>query len=131
MKIFHKKTGLTQRSSKIVLEGKSEKTIVKSVSDAVRDTIIENNNHKKKRLKQKDLPSKEDDVKNYDDRIEKDMTKLTNLINKGITMQMPDIIKVQVKVGKYNTNRKVPRPLSVVFKEKFESNKVVRNASNL
>ena len=31
------------------------------------------------------------------------------------------------RVGKYNTNRKVPRLLRVVFKDKFERIKVVRN----
>ena len=45
-------------------------------------------------------------------------------------MQMPDMIKVH-KIGKYNTHRRVPRLLRVVFQDKFERNKVVRNASNL
>ena len=40
------------------------------------------------------------------------------------------MIKVH-RIGKYNTNRRVPRPLRVVFQDKFERNKVVRNASNL
>ena len=43
---------------------------------------------------------------------------------------MPDMIKVH-RIGKYNTNRRVPRPLRVVFQDKFQRNKVVRNASNL
>ena len=74
---------------------------------------------------------KDDDVKNYDNRErESDRTKLSNLINNCIKIQMPDIIKVH-RVGKYNTNRKVHIPLRVVFKDKFERNKVVRNASNL
>ena len=58
------------------------------------------------------------------------MTKLSNLKKNGIKIQMPDMIKLH-RVGKYNTNRKVPRPLRIVFKDKFERNKVVRNASNL
>ena len=40
------------------------------------------------------------------------------------------MIKVH-RIGKYNTNRRVSRPLRVVFQDKFERNKVVRNASNL
>ena len=43
---------------------------------------------------------------------------------------MPDSIKVHI-FGKYNTNRKVPSPLSVIFKDKFERNKVIKNAINL
>ena len=43
---------------------------------------------------------------------------------------MPDMIKVH-RVRKYNTNRRVPRPFKVVFQDKFERNKDVRNASNL
>ena len=58
------------------------------------------------------------------------MAKLSNLINNGIKIQIPDMIKVH-RIGKYNTNRRVPRPLRVVFQDKFERNKVIRNASNL
>ena len=58
------------------------------------------------------------------------MAKLSKLINNGIKIQMPDMIKVH-RIGKYYTNRRVPRPLRVVFQGKFERNKVVRNASNL
>ena len=112
----------------------NEKTIVKSVSEAVRNTIIEN-----KKIQDKETETersaiiyglKEDDVKNYDNRIESDMDKLSNLIKNGIKIQMPDMVKVH-RIGKYNTNRRVPRPLRVVFQDKFERNKVVRNASNL
>ena len=107
----------------------NNKTIVKSVSEAVRTTIIEN---KKTQGKETETERsaliyglKEDDVKNYDNRIESDMDKLSNLTNNGIKIQMPDMIKVH-RIGKYNTNRRVPR-----FQDKFERNKVVRNASNL
>ena len=58
------------------------------------------------------------------------MAKLTNLINNGIKIQMPDMIKVH-RIGKYNTNRRVPSPLRVVFQDKIERTKVVRNASIL
>ena len=96
----------------------NEKTIVKSVSEAVRNTIIEN-----KKIQDKETETersaiiyglKEDDVKNYDNRIESDMDKLSNLIKNGIKIQMPDMIKVH-RIGKYNTNRRVPRPLRVVL----------------
>ena len=43
---------------------------------------------------------------------------------------MPDMIKVHI-IGKYNTNGRVSRPLRVVFQDKFEKNKVVKNASNI
>ena len=107
----------------------NNKTIVKSVSEAVRTTIIEN---KKTQGKETETERsaliyglKEDDVKNYDNRIESDMDKLSNLTNNGIKIQMSDMIKVH-RIGKYNTNRRVPR-----FQDKFERNKVVRNAINL
>ena len=58
------------------------------------------------------------------------MAKQSNFIKNCIKIQMPDMIKVH-RIGKYNTNRRVPRPLRVVFQDKFERNKVVRNASNL
>ena len=58
------------------------------------------------------------------------MAKLSKLIKNGIKIQMPDMIKVH-RIGKYNTNIIVPRPLRVVFQDKFERNKVVRIASNL
>ena len=112
----------------------NDKTIVKSVSEAVRTTIIENKKTPDKETETERSAIiyglKEDDVKNYDSIIESDMVKLSNLINNGIKIQMPDMIKVH-RIGKYNTNRRVPRPLRVVFQDKFERNKVVRNASNL
>ena len=58
------------------------------------------------------------------------MAKVSNLINNGIKIQMPDMIKVH-RIGKYNTNRRVRRPLRLVFQDKFERNKVARNARNL
>ena len=49
MKIFLRKwTGLTQKSYKKHVREENEKTIVKSVSEAVRDTIIENTNTRKR-----------------------------------------------------------------------------------
>ena len=51
-------------------------------------------------------------------------------IKNGIKIQMPDMIKVH-RIGKYNTNRRVPEPLRVVIQDKFERNRFVRNASNL
>ena len=58
------------------------------------------------------------------------MAKLSNLIKNGIKIQIPYMIKVH-RIGKYYANRRVPRPLRVVFQDKFERNNVVRNASNL
>ena len=52
------------------------------------------------------------DVRNDDNRIGSDMTKLSNLINNGIKIQMPDII-------------------ITICKHKFERNNAVINASNL
>ena len=112
----------------------NDKSIVKSVSEAVRTTLIENKKTQDKETETERSAIiyglKEDDVKNYDNRIDSDMAKLSNLINNGIKIQMPDMIKVH-RIEKYNTNRRVPRPLRVVFQNKFERNKVVRNASNL
>ena len=58
------------------------------------------------------------------------MAKLSNLIKNGFKINMPDMIKMH-RIGKYNTNRRVSITLKVVFQDKFERNKVVRNASNL
>ena len=75
----------------------NEKTIVKSVSEAVRNTIIGN---KKTQDKETETERsvimyglKEDDVKNYDNRIGSDMVKLSKLIKNGIKIQMPDMKK--------------------------------------
>ena len=77
---------------------------MKSVSEAVRNTIIEN---KKTQDKETETERsviiyglKEDDVKNCDNRIESDMAKLSKLIKNGIKIQMPDMIKVH-RIGKY------------------------------
>ena len=43
---------------------------------------------------------------------------------------MPYLIKVH-RVVKYNTDGKAHGPFKVVFKDKFERNKVVRKASNI
>ena len=92
----------------------NEKTTVKSVSEAVRDTIIENEKTQDKETETERSAIiyglKEDDVKNDDNRIESDMAKISNLIKNGIKIQMPDMIKVHI-IGKYITNRRVPRPL--------------------
>ena len=100
----------------------NDKTIVKSVSEAVRTTIIENKKTQDKETETERSAImyglKEDDVKNYDSRIESDMVKLSNLLNNGIKIQMPDMIKVH-RIGKYNTNRRVSRPLRVVFQDKI------------
>ena len=78
---------------------KNDNTIVKSVSEVVRNTIIENKKTQNKETETERSAiiygSKEDDVKNYDNRIESDMDKLSNLINNGIKIQMPDMIKVE------------------------------------
>ena len=54
------------------------------------------------------------------------MVKLSNLINNGIKIQMPDMIKVH-RIGKYNINRRVPRPLRVVFQQSKISLKETRS----
>ena len=41
--------------------------------------------------------------KNYDNINESDMAKLSNLMNNGFKIQMPDMIKVH-RYGKYNNN---------------------------
>ena len=66
----------------------NEKTIVKSVSEAVRDRIIENNKTQDKEIETERSAIiyglKEDDVKNSDNRIESDKAKLSNLIKEMI-----------------------------------------------
>ena len=75
---------------------------MKSVSEAVSTTIIENKKTQNKETETERSAIiyglKEDDVKNYDNRIESDMAKLSNLINNGIKIQMQDIIKVHWKM---------------------------------
>ena len=61
----------------------NEKTIVKSVSEAVRNTIIENKKTQEKETETEKSAItyglKEDDVENYDNRIESDMVRLSYL----------------------------------------------------
>ena len=70
----------------------NDKTIVKSVSEAVRNTIIENKKTQDKETETERSAIiyglKEDYVKNYDNRIESDMAKLSNLLNNGIKIQI-------------------------------------------
>ena len=136
-KIEHIQQEMDRSYSKVLqkhVREENEKTIVKSVSEAVRDTIIENKKTQDKETETERSAIiyglKEDDVKNYDNIIERDMAKLSNLIKNGIKIQMPDMRKVH-RIRKYKTNRRVPRPLRVVFPNKFERNKVVRNANHL
>ena len=77
---------------------------MKSVSEAVRTTIIENKKTQDKETETERSAIiyglKEDDVKNYDNSIESDMAKISNFINNGIKIQTPDMIKVH-RIGKY------------------------------
>ena len=68
---------------------------MKSVSEAVRNTIIENKKTQDKETETERSAIiyglKEDEVKNYDNRIESDMTKQSNLIKNCIKIPMPDM----------------------------------------
>ena len=112
----------------------TEENIVSSVGKIVRTTINEN---KQEQDKEEEIERsviingmEEDDVKNYDERIANETEKVTNLINNGVKIQMPEIKKIQ-RIGKYNPDRNFPRPIRVTFLDKFNKNKVLRNASNL
>ena len=72
----------------------------------------------------------EDNIKNYDKRVASDMEKVKNMITDGMKIQMPIIEKIQ-RLGRYNPDKATYRPIRIIFKERSDRNKMVRNASNL
>ena len=59
------------------------------------------------------------------------MNKLSELLEEGVKIQMPEITKIH-RIGKYNPdNTGTYRQIKVVFKDNITRDKVLRNASNL
>ena len=72
---------------------------------------------------------KEEDTKKFDERMKVEVEKVELLITDGMNITLPKIEKVY-RLGKYSIEKKSPRPMRVVFKEKIED-RVLRNAPNL
>ena len=73
----------------------------------------------------------EDSIKNYDKRITNEMQKLEHLITDGMKLSMPKIEKLQ-RIGKFNEeNGQRNRAIRVIFTDKFDRDKILRNKSNL
>ena len=73
---------------------------------------------------------KEDDTKKIDERIKVEVEMVELLITDGMNKTLPKIEKVH-RLVKYSIEKKSPRPMRVVFKEKIEEDRVLRNAPNL
>ena len=70
-------------------------------------------------------------MNNFDDRKKVDMNKLSELLEEGMKIQMPEISKIH-RIGKYKPdNRGKYLQIKVVFKDNITRDKVLRNASNL
>ena len=55
------------------------------------------------------------------------MNKLSQLLEEGVKIQMPEIIKIH-RIGKYNPdNKRKYRQIKVVLKDNITRNKVLRN----
>ena len=73
---------------------------------------------------------KEEDTKKFDERMKVEVEKVERLITEVMNITLPKIEKVY-RLGKYSIEKKSPRPMRVVFKEKIEKDRVLRNAPNL
>ena len=73
---------------------------------------------------------KEDDTKKIDERMKVEVEMVELLITEGMNITLPKIEKVH-RLSKYSIEKKSPRPMRVVFKEKIEEDRVLRNAPNV
>ena len=92
-----------------------------------------NKNKKEDEIKRSVIIHKLEEIhmNNFDDRMKADMNKLSELLEKGMKIQMPEISKIH-RIGKYNPDNKVKyRQIKVVFTDNITRDKVIRNASNL
>ena len=92
-----------------------------------------NKNKKEDEIKRSVIIHKleETHMNNFDDRMKADMNKLSELLEEGVKIQMPEITKIH-RIGKYNPdNNGKYRQIKVVFKDNITRDKVLRNASNL
>ena len=70
-------------------------------------------------------------MNNFDDRMKADINKLSELLEEGVKIQMPEITKIH-RIRKYNPGNKGKyRQIKVVFKDNITRDKVPRNTSNL
>ena len=70
-------------------------------------------------------------MNNFDDRMKADVNKLSELLEEGVKIQMPEITKIH-RIGKYNPdNKRKYRQIKVVFKDNITRDNVLRSASNL
>ena len=90
-----------------------------------------NKNKKEDEIKRSVIIHKLGDMNNFDDRMKANMNKLSELMDEGVKIQMPEITKIH-RIGKYNPDNKVKhRQIKLVFKDNITGDKVLRNASNL
>ena len=113
------------------MEEHKEENIIQSVGDIVEEAM--NKNKKEDEIKRSVIIHKlgETHMNNFDDRMKADMNKLSELLEEGVKIQMPEITKIH-RIGKYNSDDKGKhRQIKVVFKDNITRDKVLRNASNL
>ena len=83
------------------MEEHKEEKIIKSVGDIVEEAM--NKNKKEDEIKRSVIIHKleETHMNNFDDRMKADMNKLSELLEEGVKIQMPEITKIH-RIGKYN-----------------------------
>ena len=92
------------------MEEHKEENIIKSVGDIVEEAM--NKNKKEDEIKRSVIIHKleETHMNNFDDRMKADMNKLSELLEEGVKIQMPEITKIH-RIGKYNpdNNRNIDK----------------------
>ena len=113
------------------VEEHKEENIIQSVGDIVEEAM--NKNKKEEEIKRSVIIHKLEEThkNNFDDRMKADMNKLSELLEEGVKIQMPEITTIH-RIGKYNPDNKGKHnQIKVAFKDNITRDKVLRNASNL
>ena len=87
------------------MEEHKEENIIQSVGDIVKEAM--NKNKKEDEIKRSVIIHKLEEtyINNFDDRMKADMNKLSELLEEGVKIQMPEITKIH-RIGKYNPDNK-------------------------
>ena len=122
---------LNKSYAKVTARNNSQDT---ELSVIIKDAITENKHiQDKEQEREKSVvisSIEESEIKEYDERLEAETAKVTTLIEEGVKIKMPKIEKI-LRLGAYNENRKTPRLIKVVFSDKYERDRLLRNVQNL
>ena len=117
-------------------ETKVKGSDLKEVSDILSKTIKEDRQIKEKNdsIERSIIIQgiTEANIKKYDERLTSEMEKIEKLITDGIKIPMPKIERIQ-RIGKFNENPRenTNRAIKVIFMDKLDRDKILRNKSNL